>query len=169
MVPSISICLPYLFLLGKFDCCFHECKLGGKQSFLLSWINTTKCDSFFFYSSQFLSLLGWNLFGISLYFCRRNFTEQKLNSHCESSNQVFRASTNMEGKWKYFEPYHSTISFSLVWSEMLKFYGLWYVRSIWIRFYRWDVCIGMFLTFFVFLLETANLSIVRLETANYDR
>ena len=27
MVPSISICLPYLFLLGKLDCCFHRLHL----------------------------------------------------------------------------------------------------------------------------------------------
>ena len=70
----------------------------------------------------------------------------------------------MEGIWKYFEPYHSTISFALVWSEMLKIYGLWNIRSIWIRFFRWDVCIGMFLI--LFRLSTGNLQLISLSIGN---
>ena len=56
----------------------------------------------------------WLKFGISLYFCRRNSTEQQLNSLRESSNQVFRASTNMEGKWKYFIPQHDFFFFGVI-------------------------------------------------------
>jgi len=75
--------------------------------------------------------------------------------HSWSINQIFRARTYMEGKWKYLEPYLSTISFSLVWSEMLKLYGLWYIRSIWIRCYGTLVS-GCFLLFLVSSLETTN-------------
>ena len=108
--------------------------------------------------------------GISLYFCRRNSTEQKLNSLRKSSNQVLRASTNMEGNWKYFEPYHSTISFSLVCQidqKCSKFTGCETYAVFEFAFTDGTFVSGCFLSFFVFRLETANLSVFRLETTNY--
>ena len=73
-------------------------------------LNVTR---FLLRSEQFISLLGWNLFGISLYFCHRSFTEQKLNSNQRSSiPSKHKCGREMEILWT--KPQHYFFFFGVI-------------------------------------------------------